>query len=139
MDAIQAAVLDVKLRYLDRWNNMRREIAAFYLDRLADIPVRLPAVLSGADHVYHLYVVRHSRRKHIIEGFDQVGIATGLHYPIPLHRQEVLRKTGFRAESLAVTQETADQCFSLPLYPGMPPGYQRKVTETLERIVADVG
>ena len=89
MDAIQAAVLDVKLRHLDAWNQARAGMAAVYSDALSGSGLVLPQVIDGVESAWHLYVVRHDRRDHIASELQSKGIGTGLHYPIPLHRQAV--------------------------------------------------
>ena len=89
LDELQAAFLRVKLRHLDRWNEQRRQVAARYDDRLADVPgLGLPRAPQWAEPVWHLYVVRTDRRAELIKALDGKGIGTLVHYPIPPHLQQ---------------------------------------------------
>lgn len=120
MDSIQAVVLDAKLDCLDDWNRARRAAAACYADELKDIPgLTVPQRRAWAEPVHHLYVVRHPWRDRLREHLAQTGIDTGLHYPVPLHRQDAIVPRLRRAYSLPVTEWIAEQCLSLPIYPGL--------------------
>ncbi len=87
MDAFQGAILGVKLRYLEGWTESRRRLAASYLDRLADLPLQLPTEALDVRHVWHLFVALHPDRDRLREALSG-GIATGLHYPVPVHLQK---------------------------------------------------
>ena len=135
MDAIQAAVLDVKLRYLDDWNYARAERAAIYNGALSGSGLVLPQVIDETDSAWHLYVVRHARRDHIAAELQSKGIGTGLHYPIPVHRQAVLEGVGVVPASLPVTEYVGHQCLSLPLHPCLSDLQQAHVCDGLARIL----
>jgi dTDP-4-amino-4,6-dideoxygalactose transaminase len=120
LDELQAAVLRVKLNYLAGWTTQRRQLAAWYHEYLAGIPhLRLPVVTSGAEPVWHLYVVHTARRDALRQYLAAAGIETLVHYPIPPHRQPAYAHLGLAAGALPVAEELARTCLSLPLWPGM--------------------
>jgi dTDP-4-amino-4,6-dideoxygalactose transaminase len=118
LDAIQAAVLRVKLRYLDRWNERRREVAALYDALLPDREGMLkPHVANSCEHVYHLYVVQADRRNRLREQLASKGIDTGIHYPLPIHLQPVYAGLGRRRGEFPVAERCAERIMSLPIFP----------------------
>ncbi len=117
MDAIQGAVLGVKLRHLDSWLSARRAHAATYRELLDGLPIQLPTELSDRKHVWHLYVVLHPERDRLQAELDAVGISTGLHYPIPVHLQAAYSHLGHRVGDFPVAERVANECLSLPMYP----------------------
>jgi dTDP-3-amino-3,4,6-trideoxy-alpha-D-glucose transaminase len=120
LDGLQAAVLRVKLRHLDRWNDERRRAAAELRRELAGTELILPpAPVDGADHVFHLFVVRCPDRDGLRAHLDAQGIASGVHYPVPVHRTEAYAHLGLAPGSLPVAEEMAEQGCSLPIFPGM--------------------
>ena len=122
IDAIQASVLNVKLGHLDRWNKQRQSIAAAYGDRLEQSSrVHLLSVAESCDHVYHLYVVRVSNRDRLRTRLLESGIATGIHYPIPLHLQTAYADLGYQEGEFPVTEKLAKEIVSLPMYPQPQP------------------
>lgn len=119
LDSLQAAVLRVKLRYLDEWNRRRNEIASYYLDQLRDCTgVRLPQVRTCSDHVWHLFVVELDQRDYARNALLKAGIETGVHYPIPPHLQECYQQSSAN-ESLPRTNEICQKALSLPIGPHM--------------------
>jgi dTDP-4-amino-4,6-dideoxygalactose transaminase len=120
LDAIQAGILDVKLTHLETWNARRREIAAIYDAELARIPgIVTPYVPTYGYHVYHLYVILVNDRSGMQRRLHERGVATGLHYPIPVHLQEAFADQGYRRGTLPVTERVADTLLSLPMFPHM--------------------
>jgi len=117
LDAIQAAILSIKLRRLDGWNERRRQVAQWYNERLADLGIYLPVEREYGHHVYHLYIVRLQDREQVRTALAERGIATGLHYPIPLHLQEAYRHLGYHEGDFPVSEEAARSVLSLPMYP----------------------
>jgi dTDP-4-amino-4,6-dideoxygalactose transaminase len=118
LHAIQAAILRIKLRDLDAATAGRRQVAHWYQQALSDIPeLTLPTVAPWADPVWHLYVVRTAEREALRTALASQQIATGLHYPIPLHRQEAYAHLGYADGALPVTERTAAQLLSLPMFP----------------------
>lgn len=120
LDELQAAVLLVKLRYLQQWTQQRQQIAAWYQQQLAGISgLQLPQTAVGSTHVYHLYVIRTAQRDALQQYLAAAGIATLIHYPIPPHLQLAYRSLGYQAGALPIAEELAATCLSLPLWPGM--------------------
>jgi len=118
LDALQAAVLNVKLKYLEGWNEKRRENAKLYDELLGSVPgVVVPKVLPWATSVYHLYVIRTEKRDRLREQLREEGIATGIHYPIPLHLQKAYGYLGYNSGDFPVTEEVTQEIVSLPMYP----------------------
>jgi dTDP-4-amino-4,6-dideoxygalactose transaminase len=117
MDGVQGAVLGVKLRYLERWTDARRGVAAAYASDLADTPAQVLRERSGARHVYHLYVVRLSQRDAWRARLAQAGIQTGVHYPTPVHLQPAYRDLGYSAGDFPVSERAGAEVISLPMFP----------------------
>jgi dTDP-4-amino-4,6-dideoxygalactose transaminase len=115
LDELQAAVLRVKLHYLDEWNALRRERAAWYADLLSDAPLELPPDEPG--HIYHLYVIASDRRDALRDRLVAAGISCDIHYPVPVHLQPAYAHLGYRAGALPVTERQAERILSLPLFP----------------------
>lgn len=137
MDNIQGAILGVKLRHLSRWTALRREIAAFYDGMLASAGVETPASPRGREHVYHVYAVRTARRDELRARLQQAGVATGLHYPRPVHLQPAYSDLGYGPGDFSVSERLATELLSLPIYPEMTAAQSRKVCEALRRAGED--
>jgi dTDP-4-amino-4,6-dideoxygalactose transaminase len=116
MDEIQAAVLSVKLRHLDRWNAIRRGLAERYRAQLPEGVVGPP--MEG---VFHLFVVRTKRRDELKSHLERNGVKTDIHYPLPAHLQAPYAQFGGGADSLPVTERLANEVLSLPMYPELAP------------------
>jgi dTDP-4-amino-4,6-dideoxygalactose transaminase len=118
LDAMQAAILRVKLRHVEKWNEARRRAASWYDARLAGLAAvetyRYPAHVSP---VYHLYVIRVSNRDAVLTRLRERGVDAGIHYPVPLHLQPAYQYLGLRKGALPETEKAASTCLSLPLYP----------------------
>jgi dTDP-3-amino-3,4,6-trideoxy-alpha-D-glucose transaminase len=114
LDEMQAAILRVKLAHLDAHNTQRRRLAAHYDHHLHGL--EKPITVAGAEHAFHLYVVRHPQRDQLIESLAAQGIGTLIHYPIAVHQQEAYLDLGYAAGSLPVTERIVKQIVSLPLY-----------------------
>jgi dTDP-4-amino-4,6-dideoxygalactose transaminase len=117
LDELQAAILRVKLGYLDVENARRREIASWYNELLDGLPLTLPKIAAGATHVYHQYVVRSDRRDALREHLKASNIGALIHYPVPVHLQPAYRDRVLRAGTLAVTEAAAREVLSLPMFP----------------------
>jgi dTDP-4-amino-4,6-dideoxygalactose transaminase len=135
LDEIQAAILRIKLRHLDSWNQRRRELADRYNQAFADLPLTLPLEITGT-HVYHLYNLRSPQRDDICSYLEDKGIATGHYYPLPLHLQEVYRNLGYREGCLPIAEKTCKTVFALPLYPEMTRQAQDYVIQTVQEFFA---
>jgi dTDP-4-amino-4,6-dideoxygalactose transaminase len=132
LDTIQAAVLRVKLRHLDRWNALRRRHADQYEHALVETGVRAPAVANWAEHVWHIFAVRTPGRDELRAALAAEGIATGLHYPIPLHRQPALARLESRVGTFPVTEALASELLSLPMFPELEPDEIRRVANVVD-------
>jgi dTDP-4-amino-4,6-dideoxygalactose transaminase len=119
MDAIQGAVLGVKLSFLDEWNDARRRIANLYDNGLTR-EIRLPAGPFGADHACHVYAVRVTERERVRALLADAGIATNIHYPVPVHLQPAYAGLGHSTGDFPVSENLARETLSLPLYPEIP-------------------
>ena len=118
LDALQCAILDVKLKKLDEWNDRRRQVAKWYQERLAgNEKIVIPTVPAGREHNYHLYVVRLPDRDKAMKELGAREIGCGLHYPIPLHIQAAYRDLGYCKGDFPVTEAVADSILSLPMFP----------------------
>jgi len=118
MEGIQGVILGHKLPLVDRWADERRLLAERYFEGLRGTPLVLPRVVHG-DHVWHLYVVHSERRDALRAHLADLGIETGLHYPVPLHRQPCLARFDFDRDSFPVADRNARECLSLPIFSGM--------------------
>jgi dTDP-4-amino-4,6-dideoxygalactose transaminase len=116
MDEIQAAILRVKLPFLDRWNAARREHAEAYASQLRDMVPATPKTAAWAQHAFYVYVVEVPNRDRVRNLLAEQGILTGVHYPIPLHLQPACQKFGYVPGSLPVTESAAERILSLPMY-----------------------
>jgi dTDP-4-amino-4,6-dideoxygalactose transaminase len=118
MDGIQAAVLSIKLRHLERANLLRREHALQYNQAFAGIDeIATPFEASYARHVYHVYAIRVQERDEIRRRLEEKGIGSAVHYPIPIHLQEACRNLGYTAGAFPVAESLAEEFLSLPMFP----------------------
>ena len=131
LDTLQAAVLRVKLRHLDEWNSLRSQHASDYRDQLFGASVFVPQVPDHVQSAWHLYVIRSPFRNAIRSRLGDHGIATGMHYPVPIHLQAAYADAGYRRGEFPVTERLADEVLSLPMYAELDHG-------SMERIVAAV-
>jgi dTDP-4-amino-4,6-dideoxygalactose transaminase len=132
LDALQAALLRVKLGRLEDRNADRRRIGAALRDGLAGTSVELPTpAYAGADHVYHLFVVRSERREALRAFLGERGIATAVHYPFPVHRTEAYADLGHGPGSRPVSERLAEQICTLPLFPSMSDAEIERVVDAV--------
>ena len=131
LDTLQAAILRVKLRYLDQWNEARWRNAALYTNLLTGSGIVTPVEDPDSTHVYHLYVVRTPRRDGLQAYLREQGIGTAIHYPVPIHLQPFYAGNGFRRGQFPVTEGLCDEIISLPMFPEM-------TTEQVEHVAANV-
>ena len=118
MDGFQGAVLDVKLRYLDGWNQKRRQIAARYVRNLSTVDgINTPVEANNAYHVYHLFVVRCQRRDKLAKHLQECGIHTAVHYPHPLHLTPAFGNMGYGSGDFPVSERCCEEILSLPMFP----------------------
>jgi len=131
LDPIQAAILNVKLPHLARWNAARQRLAQRYRELLAPTSAIPPATFPDAEHVYHLFVIRHPRRDALMAHLKAQGIGTLIHYPVPIHLQPAYRDLGFGPGSLPVTERLAGEILSLPLYSELPEPAVERVADAI--------
>jgi dTDP-4-amino-4,6-dideoxygalactose transaminase len=138
LDSIQALVLLLKLPRLDRWNDERRAVARLYSDALDGVgDLRLPAIAPGSDPVWHVYVVRTSTPGALAVFLRDRGIATARHYPEPPHLSPAFAWLGHRRGEFPVAEALADECLSLPLFPGMSEAQVSEVVESITRFFSN--
>jgi dTDP-4-amino-4,6-dideoxygalactose transaminase len=131
LDSLQAAVLDVKLRHLDRWNARRAQIAGLYRELLRDLPLQFPAQAPDVWHVNHLFVIQVDRRDPVLAALNQAGIGAGVHYPIPIHLQPAYAELRYGPGTCPVAEAAARRVLSLPLYAEMTGEQITRVVDTL--------
>lgn len=131
LDTLQAAVLAVKLKQLDRWNGERRTAAQRYREALAGTSVQVPVDAASVESVYHLFVVRTVRRDALAAHLKAYGIETGVHYPFPLHLLPLFKAHGHAAGAFPAAEALARESLSLPLFPGI-------TTEEIARVAEAV-
>ncbi len=142
MDAIQAAVLRVKVRHLGDWNRRRHENAGIYDRQFAEAglisgaganpaPVRLPARTAGATHVFHQYVIRAARRDELRQFLTERKIGTEIYYPLPLHLQPVFSYLGLKEGDLPVAEQAAREVLALPMFPELSEAEMQRVVEAI--------
>ena len=131
LDTLQAAVLRVKLRHLEAWNERRRGHAARYRAQLARIGLEGPVEMPGTVHVYHVFVIAVDRRDELQQFLSAQGIQTGIHYPIPIHRQDAFRELRGRGERYPETERLATRVLSLPMFPELR---EEQIDDVVEQI-----
>ena len=136
LDTIQAAILRIKLKYLDRWNTLRQRNARMYADRLKDIKgIIVPYEADYGKHVYHIYAIMVRNRDKVIKKLRKKGVGVLIHYPIPLHLQEVYKGLGYSRGDFPVTEKVAQEIISLPMYPHLKETQIRFITSVLKEII----
>lgn len=140
MDGIQAAVLRVKLRNLDRGNAIRRALAVRYDRGFGGCnEVVIPSVAPWIQHVYHIYAIRVPERDAMIRQLTDVGIGTGIHYPVPVHLQPAYASLGYPEGAFPVAEQCAKEFLSLPMFPELAPEAVDYVIDAVKDAVAAVG
>ncbi|HEU5383083.1 MAG TPA: DegT/DnrJ/EryC1/StrS family aminotransferase [Ktedonobacteraceae bacterium] len=131
IDEIQSAILHVKMRYLAEWNRARQAHAQVYTEQLRGVVEKTPQAQNWGEHVYYVYVVEVHERDAFRQALEAEGIASGIHYPVPLHLQPACAEYGYQRGSFPVTERVAERIVSLPMYPEL-------TAEQLARVVAAV-
>lgn len=129
LDELQAAILRVKLRFLDTDNERRRRIASLYDELLAESDLTLPRRREDATHVFHLYVVRSSERDDLLKRLEANGVGAMIHYPAPVHQQPAYIGKNIFADGLTHTEQICREILSLPIYPELTDEEVEKVAE----------
>ena len=134
MDNIQAAILNVKLKYLEEFNAKRRKNAKLYNDLLSELEgkINLPFEANYSKHVYYVYTIKARDRDKLVLFLEQNGITTQIYYPIPLHLQKAYRQLGYKEGDLPVTEKLSKEVLSLPMYPELTEEQIRFVVEKIK-------
>lgn len=133
LDELQAAVLRVKLKYLNSWNRERQKIAKRYLKLIDNKMIVLPKPIKSSTHVWHQFVIRLDRRDDLQKYLLQNGIETMIHYPIPIHLQKAYKEYAHMRGNLPLAEKFADTVLSLPIYPYMPKENQEFIIDCINR------
>jgi dTDP-4-amino-4,6-dideoxygalactose transaminase len=134
LDELQAAVLNVKFKYLDQWSEQRRERAEFYTDKINEKlldNVQLPVIADSRKHIFHQYTIRVKKRDELQAYLKKNGVATMIYYPVPLHLQPVFANLGYQKGDLSETEKACEEVLSLPLYPELKEEQQEYVVEKI--------
>ena len=137
LDALQAAILGAKLRHLDKWTDKRRYNANLYNELLQDANVITPKEMDYAKHVYHLYVIRATKRDELQNWLESNGISTGIHYPIPLHLQKAYEYLGHQVGDFPAAEKCANEILSLPMYPELKEEQIERIVKAIKRYIEE--
>ena len=133
LDEIQAAVLRVKLKYLDADNEKRRKLAKYYSDELSELPIQLPSIRSGVESVFHLFVVQVENRQRLIKFLKEENIQAGIHYLLPVHLQPAYQDRIQTANDMSTSESIVKKIISLPIYPELSFDDAKKIINTLKK------
>lgn len=131
LDELQAAILLVKLKYIDEWNEKRRETADYYSFRLQGSKLVIPKTIEEAKSVYHMYVLQSENREKLTQYLNQKGISTGIYYPIPLHLQKAYKNLGYKRGDFPASEYLSDRTFAIPIYPELTHEQKEYIANTL--------
>lgn len=133
LDAIQAAILRVKIKQLDAWNAKRREIASIYDEALKDTKLVTPVIREDVSTAYHMYILQSEERAQIIEKLTKANVATGVYYPVPLHLQKVYKSLGYKEGDMPVAEYLSNRTFAIPVYPELTEEQISYVIESIKK------
>lgn len=139
LDALQAAILRVKLKRVEAWNERRRTLAALYDELLSGLPLRLPEARAGYHHVYHVYCIRSAKRDAIRKALAAAGVETAVYYPLPLHLQPALQGRCREVGNLEEAEAAARTALALPMHPYLSPDDVARVASVIRRVSAEPG
>jgi UDP-2-acetamido-2-deoxy-ribo-hexuluronate aminotransferase len=134
LDEMQAGILLIKFKYIEKYNKQRRRNALLYHDLLHNV-VQCPIEKEGAYHVYHQYTITSRKRDRIQKVLKEKGISSVVYYPVPLHLQEAMKFLGYRKGEFPATEKAAREVLSLPMYPELEEATIRKICQTVKSIV----
>lgn len=127
LDELQAAVVSVKMKYIDEWNASRQKSAAEYTQGLAGLPIQCPVCPKGYVHTYHLYSIVTNRRDELSKHLTREGVGNAVYYPLPLHRQPCYLDLGYKDGDLPVSERLSREILSLPMFPELKEADLRRV------------
>jgi dTDP-4-amino-4,6-dideoxygalactose transaminase len=139
LDTIQAAILRVKLKYMDQWNAARRDHADQYTELLNVNSVVTPTAADYAEPIWHLYVIRVAYRDELLKYLADHNIYAGMHYPVPIHLQKAYADLGYKPGDFPISEKYAEQILSLPMYPELTPDMIEYVTALVKEFLSDKG
>jgi dTDP-4-amino-4,6-dideoxygalactose transaminase len=132
LDAIQAAILRVKLRHLEEWTEKRRRNAKLYNELLKGSGILPPLEMEYARHAYHLYVIRTEKREQLYSKLKEKGISAAIHYPLPLHLQEAYGYLGWKKGDFPISEACSEELLSLPMFPELTEDEIKKIVEIIK-------
>lgn len=133
LDTIQAAILRIKLGFIDSWNEKRRENAKNYDEKLKETALTLPVIIEEGKSVYNMYVVQAENREEVISKLKEEGISTGVYYPVPMHLQKVYKNLGYKEGDLPVAEYLSHRTFAIPVYPELTEEQKDYIVNTIKK------
>lgn len=139
LDAIQAAILSVKIKYLDQWNDQRAKIANHYNEELGGITdIITPFVAPNNCHVYHQYIIRTAKRDQLAQFLKNAKIPTMIYFPFPMHLEPALKYLGYKEGDFPASEQVTRGVLSLPIYPELPPSEREKIADAIKSFVFEL-
>ena len=135
LDEIQAAILSVKLKYLDKWNEKRKKLADFYNSLLSEKIIK-PKIYNNRSHIFHLYVIRSEKQDELLNYLKEKEIAGKIHYPVPIHLQKGFKHLGYNMGDFPVAEKFSKEILSLPIFPELTEKEVRKVCEEINNFMS---
>ena len=133
LDALQAAILRVKLPNIDNWNEKRRENAKLYDEKLKDADLTLPVSIPESKSVYNMYVMQSKNREEMINKLKEKGISTGVYYPVPIHLQKAYEKLGYKEGDMPVAEYLSHRTFAIPIFPELSIEQKDYIVDTIKQ------
>ncbi len=132
LDEIQAAILRVKLKEIDKWNNARRENARYYSENLKDTNLVTPFKDKDVKHIYHLYILQSEKRAELVSYLNEKGIATGVYYPVPLHLQKAYTDLGYKEGDMPNAEYLSHRTFAIPMFAELTNEEKQYIVDTIK-------
>ena len=135
LDELQAAVLRIKLKYLDADNFKRCQLAEYYTNQLSELPIQLPTIRKKSESVFHLFVIQVGNRQALLEYLKEEGIQAGVHYSVPIHLQPAYQDRILTANDMSITENLTENIISLPMYPELSMNDVKKIVDVLKKFL----
>ena len=133
LDAMQASILLEKIKHIDKWNGVRREIAKTYDEALKDTDLTIPVIAETNETVYHMYILQSEDREAMLSKLKEAGIATGVYYPVPLHLQKVYKDLGYKEGDMPVAEYLSHRTFAIPVYPELTKEQIKYIIDSIKK------
>ena len=133
LDELQAAILLIKLKYLDEDNQKRRDVAEFYFNKLSQYPILLPSIRGNGESVFHLFVIQVDDRNSLLSYLKQGGIIAGVHYSLPVHMHPAYKDRVIKSKDMIVTENIVNKIISLPIYPELSKSDAKKIVNRIDQ------